>query len=253
MEETKTLIYDGSFNGFLTAVFVGFEEKRKTLNINKRTSYNNNLFTKTKIIFTDMNKAERVWKTIQNKNSTALKNIYFSFLSEKKNIENVLYLYIKSLFNPYQAAQIGFSITEQINIEDVSLTVAKEKIYLEKTIKFKESNDGVFYTNIAPDFDVIPLLSKHFRIRVNKKPWLIYDVNRNYGIYYDTRSIEIIVLDTNQIFKASQSKLTNNSAKIKILNKHFNKNNIITLVINKLQQNNFPFNNSKLNLNRIAN
>ena len=31
MEETKTLIYDGSFNGFLTAVFVGFEEKRKIL------------------------------------------------------------------------------------------------------------------------------------------------------------------------------------------------------------------------------
>ncbi|RKR13182.1 putative DNA metabolism protein [Maribacter vaceletii] len=253
MEETKTLIYDGSFNGFLTAVFVGFEEKRKTLNINKRTSCSNNLFIKTQIIFTDMKKAKRVWNTIQNKNSTALKNIYFTFLSEKKNIENVLYLYIKSLFNPYQAAQIGFSISEQINIEDVSLTVAKEKRYLEKTIQFKESNDGIFYINIAPDFDVLPLLSKHFRIRVNKKPWLIYDVNRNYGIYYDTHSTEIIVLDTNQIFKASQRKLKNNSAKIKVLNKYFNKNNLITLVINKLKQNKLTLNDNKLNLNRIAN
>ena len=72
---------DGSFNGFLTAVFTGFEEKRNTLNINKRASCNNDLFINTKIIFTDMNKAMRVWNTIQSKNSTALKNIYFTFLS----------------------------------------------------------------------------------------------------------------------------------------------------------------------------
>lgn len=253
MEETKTLIYDGSFNGFLTSVFVGFEEKRNTLNINKRTSCNNDLFINTKIIFTDMNKAMRVWNTIQSKNSTALKNIYFTFLTEKKNIENVLYLYIKSLFNPYQAAQIGFSIAEQINIEDASLMVAKEKRYLEKTIKFKESNDGIYYTNIAPDSDVLPLLSKHFRIRVNKNPWLIYDVKRNYGIYYDTQSTEIIILDTNQILNVSQRKLKSNSAKIKILNKHFNKNNITTMVINKLQKNKFTSNDSDISLSRIAN
>ena len=27
MENAKTLIYDGSFNGFLTAIFVAFEER----------------------------------------------------------------------------------------------------------------------------------------------------------------------------------------------------------------------------------
>lgn len=253
MEETKTLIYDGSFNGFLTAVFTGFEEKRNTLNINKRTSCNNDLFINTQIIFTDMNKAMCVWNTIQNKNSTALKNIYFTFLSEKKNIENLLYLYIKSLFNPYQAAQIGFSIEKQINIEDASLTVAKEKRYLEKTIKFKQSNDLIYYTNIAPDSDILPLLSKHFRIRVNKNPWLIYDVKRNYGIYYNTHSTEIIILDTNQIFHVSQRKPKSNSVKIKMLNKYFSKNNITILVINKLKESKFASNESNLGLKRIAN
>jgi len=39
MKNSKTLIYDGSFNGFLTAVFIAFDEKIKVTDIQKKYSY----------------------------------------------------------------------------------------------------------------------------------------------------------------------------------------------------------------------
>ena len=241
MEETKTLIYDGSFNGFLTAVFIGFNEKTNLINIKKNTSKSNELFTNTQVIFTDMDKAKLVWNTIQNKNNAAIKTIYFAFLSQKKAIENLLFIYIKNIFNAYSASQIGFSITKQIKLEDLSKSVAAEKKYLEKTILFKQSKDGVYYANIAPSNDILPLISKYFRIKFKNQTWLIYDAKRNYGLYYNRYNIEFITLDNKQ---TNSSKSTNNKAfttitydKISYLNDYFNKIGLKTLVSNKIQIN----------------
>ena len=37
MKNSKILIYDGSFNGFLTAIFVAFEEKIEVSDIQKNS------------------------------------------------------------------------------------------------------------------------------------------------------------------------------------------------------------------------
>ena len=36
MNTSKTLIYDGSFNGFLTAVFIGFEQRINQADIQRK-------------------------------------------------------------------------------------------------------------------------------------------------------------------------------------------------------------------------
>ncbi|WP_291870340.1 TIGR03915 family putative DNA repair protein [Maribacter sp.] len=256
MEETKTLIYDGSFNGFLTAIFFAFEENANSIIIQKNSNKSNGLFSNTCIIFTDMKKAQDVWQTIQSKNNAAIKNIYFAFLSENKNIENQLFLYIKNLFNPYIASQIGYSISMQINLENFAQTVSREKKYLEKTIEFKSAKDGIYYANIAPENDILPLLSKYFRLKNNNESWLIFDVKRNYGIYYNLFGIEVISIDTSQIsnYKTNTSTSTNKGVnqKITILNKYFQLNNINTLVLNKLHTSNLCNSLSIKNTKRVA-
>ncbi|WP_298475762.1 TIGR03915 family putative DNA repair protein [uncultured Maribacter sp.] len=252
MEETKTLIYDGSFNGFLTAIYYAFETNKSGIIIQKKGDKPSGIFSNSSIIFTDMRKAQNVWKTIQNKNNAAIKNIYFAFLSENKNIENQLYLYIKNLFNPYIASQIGYSIVIQIKLENTALRVAKEKKYLEKSIEFQLSKDQILFSNISPNNDVLPLISKYFRTRHNSKFWLIYDVKRNYGIYYNTFGIETISINTNQILEYKTNNNIGKTKKIPELNNCFQLNDINTLVLNKLH-NEISFNTlSDINVKNIA-
>ena len=97
MNTTKTLIYDGSFNGFLTAVFIGFEQKIPYADIQRQGQIQSGLFSETEIIFTNVEKAQRVWNGIRNKSNSAIKNVYFAFLSKQNTVEGLLYHYIQKL------------------------------------------------------------------------------------------------------------------------------------------------------------
>ena len=43
---------------------------------------------------------------------------------------------------------------------------------------------------VQPDFNVLPLIEKHFRERYADQRWLIYDVRRKYGLYYDLQTVD---------------------------------------------------------------
>ena len=68
MNEMKTLIYDGSFNGFLTAVYIAFEQKLQLAEIQKNGKDQSGLFSDNETIFTNVEKAKRVWNGVRKKN-----------------------------------------------------------------------------------------------------------------------------------------------------------------------------------------
>ncbi len=80
MNDSKVLVYDGSFNGFLTAIFAGINEKIEIVGFQKAYSPQKGLFVETQTINTDISKAKKVWNSIEKKNTTVLKNVYFAFL-----------------------------------------------------------------------------------------------------------------------------------------------------------------------------
>lgn len=199
MYNTRTLIYDGSFNGFLTAIFTSFEEKVQVANIQKKSVSQNGLFSETETIFTNVDKAKRVWNGIQKKNGQAIKNIYFAYLSENPGIELLLYRYIQKLFIKEGTVQTDYSDGIDLKISQLAKSVAREKHRMEAFVRFQLTKDDIYFANIEPDFDVLPLISKHFRSRYADQHWLIYDVKRKYGIYYNLERVEIISLDLSEI------------------------------------------------------
>ncbi len=66
---------------------------------------------------------------------------------------------------------------------------------MEAFIRFQKLSDGTFYAAIEPDFNVLPLLIKHFRDRYADQKWLIYDLKRKYGIYYDLDKVEYMEVE----------------------------------------------------------
>ncbi len=198
MKNTTTLIYDGSFNGFLTSVYIAFEEKLNVADIQKNSQGQNGLFSETQTIFTNVEKAKRVWNGIRNKSYNTISTIYFAFLSETEGIEYMLYTYIKK-FMAHKGKQDDFSDDTILYIAQLARKVGREKHRMEGFVRFQLTKDNIYFANIEPDFNVLPLISKHFRNRYADQQWLIYDVKRRYGIYYNLEGVEIVSLNLDEI------------------------------------------------------
>lgn len=203
MNATKTLIYDGSFNGFLTAVFNGFEQKLPYADIQTQGQVQRGLFAEAETIFTNMEKAQRVWNGIRNKSNTAVKHIYFAFLSEQRDIETLLYRYTQKLMGNKASITFDFSDDCVLKINQLAHKVGREKHRMEAFVRFQLTKDQIYFANIEPDYDVLPLISKHFRNRYADQQWIIYDVKRKYGLYYNLDNVEIVSLDLEDIFSNS--------------------------------------------------
>lgn len=199
MDNAKILIYDGSFNGFLTTVYRAFDENIQVADIQKNTISQNGLFSDTETVFTQMENAKSVWNGIQTKSHIAIRNIYFAFLSEQIGIEILLYKYVKKLFSPADRLALNFTDDLETRINQLAKTVGKEKQFMEASVKFNTTADAIQFAFIKPENDVLPLISRHYRFQISEKPWLIFDSKRNYGLYYNLTSVELISLDVDAI------------------------------------------------------
>ena len=63
-------------------------------------------------------------------------------------------------------------------------------------VRFQLLSDGIFYSSIEPDFNVLPLIKDHFKNRYADQQWIIYDIKRNYGLYYNITEVEQISLES---------------------------------------------------------
>ena len=203
MSNSKILIYDGTFNGFLTCVYKAFDENIKVADIQKNETTQNGLFSEVATVFTKMDCAKRVWEGIQRKNHIAIRNIYFAFLSETKHIEMLLFRYIKKLFSPTDALSLNFTDEAASKISTLAKTVGKEKRLMETSLPFQTTKDQIQFASIAPDSDILPLISRHYRFLYADRPWIIYDRKRNYGLYYNSKSVALISLDSEVLSNTS--------------------------------------------------
>lgn len=244
MKEAKILIYDGSFNGFLTAVFDAFDQKMEIADIQNQENSQSGLFSDTESIYTQLDKAKRVWKGIQNKSNSSVKNIYFAFLSETKGIELLLYRYIQKLFSKNEIIHLNFSDDIVLRISQLAKSVGREKHRMEAFVRFQLTKDDIYFANIEPDFDVLPLISKHFKNRYADQQWLIYDVKRKYGIYYNLNSVEVVSLNlenahTNSIQKSDAFTATEYDYQA-LWNDYFKSTNIKSRINMKLHTQHVP-------------
>jgi probable DNA metabolism protein len=80
-------------------------------------------------------------------------------------------------------------------MDDVVKMVNRERHRMKAFVRFELLKDGIYYASIEPDFNVLPLIKDHFKNRYADQKWIIYDVKRNYGLYYDLKVVEQMSLD----------------------------------------------------------
>jgi probable DNA metabolism protein len=190
------VIYDGSWIGFLSSVFEIYERKLSEVSLCGSVIQKPSLFANESLaVFSDEKKARRVWMGLQNRLSVkALGDIYRCFLSELPGIENHLLAYIRfSIATP--GAEFAYGQPCILKVSQVSKMVYREKHRMEAFVRFKLTKDKLYFASVDPDFNVLPLLVKHFKNRYADQRWLIMDQRRHYGIFYDLETVAEVTLD----------------------------------------------------------
>lgn len=209
MENDTILIYDGSFDGFLTCVFQVFEQRRRVSEIYTEGETQQAIFARPEIVVTNLQQAERVKKGLQKKlDPRGRRHLYFSFLSEVPGIELTLLNYIQLVFKSENFSSQDYGNPLILKISQTAKKVSREKHRMEAFVRFMLTKDEIYFAHIEPDFNVLPLILPHFENRYANQKWIIYDLKRKFGIFYNLQETNYISLDISKnifdkTFKAS--------------------------------------------------
>jgi probable DNA metabolism protein len=186
---------DGSFDGLLTAIFAAYRARRPPNAIAPKSGRQPDLFEQAVSISTDPATADRVWQGLKTrlggKRSRAL---YDAHLSESAGIETAIYVYVRDTL-PYRGRpQDPVDLTSHIQIETLAQKVRREAHRMKGFIRFHRTGENRYSALIAPRYDVLPLIRRHFEKRYADQTWIIYDTKRHYGLCRDqttTREIRL--------------------------------------------------------------
>ena len=131
----------------------------------------------------------------------------YTFLSEDASREMILLqVIIYAVENPSKDILKDYANPFVMQLSKLVKSVNRERHRMKAFIRFELLKEGIYFAEIFPDFDVLTLIITHFKNRYQDQKWLIYDSKRDYGVYYDLTSVEIISLANPISFGESQKK-----------------------------------------------
>jgi probable DNA metabolism protein len=238
-------VFDGSFEGLLCAVFNWFERRPGSIKLQTAAAFQPDAFTPCLHIASERQKADRVWNGLQSKLSRAsVRRFYCTYLSELDEGYTALFEFACYLFTDGTAIEKNYGNPYVLALSKIAKKVEREKHRMEAFIRFQQNTDGIYYCGIDPDFNVLPLIAAHFKNRYADQQWIIYDLKRDYGLFYDLKKVEEINInfDRQQKMKGtSDSILSEKEGLYAILWKdYFKSTNIIARKNTKLHIQHVP-------------
>lgn len=200
-------IYDRTFEGFLSLVFFSFEMKIIPDKIFSSGEFQDELFVEKYSILSETKKAERVWSGLKKRASElACQMIYRVFESEVPKTEMLIFNYIKLTLESTHNIENDFGSDCVLDITNLHKKIAKETQRIIQFVRFQKTADDIYFAAFEPLYNVMPFTINHFKDRFADQKWIIYDMKRQYGFYYDMNEVIRIEIKNSRI-NHSSSKL----------------------------------------------
>lgn len=184
-------IYDKTFEGLLTAVFDAYFRKTFPDMLLSEGDVLPLFYDESFTVVTDEEKAARVWKGLQKKLSApALSSLTWCWLSELPEVGLLLFRYIRKAIDSPRSIETNFADPDVLELAKIWKRVDRERHRMLQFVRFQKAEDGTFFAAFEPDHNALPLTIEHFRDRFADQKWLIYDMKRRYGFYYDLHTVE---------------------------------------------------------------
>lgn len=178
-EEQIVYLYDGSYTGFLTALFDAWRAEDAFGDIRLPLEGSLSLFEREQMVVSDRQKANRVARAIQQKVSQdSYEAVYHVFRSDLPERGRVIYRYLKLAF------RMGPEVNAYLVHPDVLAMQKINQRYLSETkrmlgfVRFQQAKGDFLYAKIAPAFPLLEPLAVFFADRMPGQKWIIYDSKR---------------------------------------------------------------------------
>ena len=191
----KVFIYDGSFDGLLTAVFYAYGYKDEC-RIERECNHEMNFMNIEVNVKTEEDKAERVIKSIRHKlNNDVFNNVYAAYLSDFRDADTLILKYLNLCYRHGPSINLAKNNDIIIKIDKYVKKVYREAHNFEGFIRFKQVAPMSFYSSIEPDHNILPLLIDFFAKRFSDQNFIIHDLKRDKAIAYNMDTAIITNLD----------------------------------------------------------
>lgn len=183
-------LFDGSFEGLLTCVFVAYASKDPEASIRAQETYTPSFLEESRFVETDPDKFQRVYSSIPKKISGhARAIIYRAWLSESEEAPDLILHFLRIGY------KIGAKVEHYIQdphvnaIMQLNKRVGAEEHRFLGLLRFQEIDKGIFYAGYEPDHNITVLIAPHFTERLASQPFIIHDKKRNICAVCDGREL----------------------------------------------------------------
>lgn len=188
--------YDKTFEGLLTAVFDAYSRKTFPDKLLGEGDIAPLFMEDSYTVLTQEDKSVRVWTALEKKLSKQACNmITHAWLSELEGCDDLLFRFIRKAIDSKVSIETNFGDSDVLEIHQIAKKVSHEGHYLRMFVRFQKAADDIFFAPVAPVYNALPVAIDHFTDRFADQKWVIYDIKRRYGYYYDLRITSEITLD----------------------------------------------------------
>lgn len=189
-------VFDNTFEGLLTSVFEAYSRRVFPDALFSEGEplplFHDEVFT----VITEEEKAKRVWRGLQKKlSSGALSCLAQCWLAEEAETPMLLFRYIRKAIDAPRSIETNFADPDVLEFSRMWKRVDWERLRMLQFIRFQKAADGTFFAAVEPEKNALPLAIDHFKDRFSDQPWLIYDIKRAYGFYYDLKEVRQVTFE----------------------------------------------------------
>lgn len=232
----KTWTYDGTFEGFLTALSLALERPGDCA-LAREGAAEPGLFSEFAAAGSDPERAAAVRGLFERRGSAeSWHHARYAFLSERPGAEDAVLAYARLIRERGAEADNMLADDRVKRVHDLSRSVAGEAHMFKGFVRFSELADKTLYSKIEPEHNVLPLITGHFRARLGGFGWIIHDARRGRAAFHRDGGLIIAPITQQRALE-----FAGGEEQVRALWRHFFKTAAIKERINpKLQRQNVP-------------
>jgi probable DNA metabolism protein len=174
-----TVIHDGSIEGLFSAVYDSWALELNPSAINSEAELEPSLFEERFYVATDRTKGDRLLSMVKKSFSAgSLSNISRCALSCDPGRGMMIYRYF--ILGLKQGRALDNYLTDDA-VDAITKTAHRVGFEAHRFLglaRFRKTEGGIYYSEIRPDNDILPLIAGHFAARMHSERWIIRDINR---------------------------------------------------------------------------
>lgn len=201
-------VYDGSFNGLMTAISESISLNSLPENIIPDYRTRDDLFGQYISISPDESKSDELLNSVSKyMGDESLSNILYCYLSDAPDSGIIIFRYILFGMNAGRKVNLHMTNDSVKPVLDLVRKVKCEQHRMLGIVRFRLVEEGLYYASIDPDHNIGGIIAPHFARRMADQNWIIHDTRRNLAVVYDKKNWKTVDIDINHAPEDSEMEL----------------------------------------------